>query len=247
MAENINNYCEICDLSFSDKYIFKRHIERINHKNKVSDFLIMSENKKMKLDLKDGLISRIQNLIADEDLTENLILKFLAKEDLLDSTNVNETVIYCETQLAEIKDFLLPKKQAVNNFYTCNIFILVYFIYFLLKYKMVYFFILDIKILYIVANETEKDFFRSLSKKKTAVGKSLSSEGVSINAVPASYNFTSENLQEMKNEYETRVKAIDYEIIRRIKEPKMEALKFVITHFKEEEADLTNPQTQDYE
>ena len=51
----------------------------------------------------------------------------------------------------------------------------------------------------------------------------------------------------MKNEYETRVKAIDYEIIRRIKEPKMEALKFVITHFKEEEDDLTNPQTQDYE
>ena len=34
----------------------------------------------------------------------------------------------------------------------------------------------------------------------------------------------------MKIEFKTRLKAIDYEIIQRIKKPKMQALKFVITH-----------------
>ena len=43
------------------------------------------------------------------------------------------------------------------------------------------------------------------------------------------------------------MKVIEYELIRRLKEPsRMEAIKFIISNFKEEEADLTRPQTQNY-
>ena len=43
------------------------------------------------------------------------------------------------------------------------------------------------------------------------------------------------------------MKAVEYELIRRLKEPRMEAIKFIINNFKEEEADLTRPQTQNYD
>lgn len=101
--------------------------------------------------------------------------------------------------------------------------------------------------LYTGAPEHEKGFFQTLSRKNPAVAECISTEGVHIARRPEEYNITPDQLAQMRIDMEARIKAIDYEILRREKEPRMEALKFIISHFKEEEADLARPQTQPYD
>ena len=94
------------------------------------------------------------------------------------------------------------------------------------------------------ASDYERDFYRSLPRKNPAIAEGISPEGVPIAGRLAEYILTLAELEQYKTDMQSRMKAIDYEIFRREKEPRMEALKFVILHFKEEEGDFAQPETQ---
>jgi len=94
------------------------------------------------------------------------------------------------------------------------------------------------------ASDYERGFFRSLSQKNGAIAEAFTAEGVPIAGRIAGYTLPLNELEQYKIDTQARLKAIDYEILRREKEPRMEALKFVILHFKEAEGDLAKPETQ---
>jgi hypothetical protein len=101
-----------------------------------------------------------------------------------------------------------------------------------------------VDILYTASSEHEKGFFRSLPHKNPELAEGVAEDGTPIAGRPEEYNLHVEDLLRMKGDMEARVKALDYEIFRRSKEPRMEALKFIILMFKEEEQDLARHQTQ---
>ena len=116
--ETTKNYCQVCNLTFRDKYTLKRHIETINHKNNLVDYSIMTENKRAKIDKREGLIQRTQEYLSDFDFYESQIVRVLEKEEQLKPDQVNETVEIFETELEGLKSFLKPKKAIIDNIYT---------------------------------------------------------------------------------------------------------------------------------
>jgi uncharacterized Rmd1/YagE family protein len=116
MEDNIA--CNICNITFKDKYILKRHLQRDAHNKKLIHFTEMAESKKAKIDKKEGLLARTEEYQADAAFRDEQIFRVLQKEELLKSEKVNETIAEFETELEEMKASLRPKKSVVDNFYT---------------------------------------------------------------------------------------------------------------------------------
>ena len=118
MTENESTNCDICNLSFRDKYTLKRHLDRDSHKESQLKFDEMAEMKKVRVDKRGGMMNRLEEYQRDRDFTDGQIARVLEKEELLKKVNVKNTIIDCEAELDEHKAYLRVKKLIIDNLYT---------------------------------------------------------------------------------------------------------------------------------
>jgi hypothetical protein len=56
----IEDKCEVCEVTFSNKYILSRHFLGQTHIDNLAKFNEMTENKKAKMDKNIGLLTRLE-------------------------------------------------------------------------------------------------------------------------------------------------------------------------------------------